>query len=86
MKARVYTLSVLFALSMFFTLQVKADDRNNNDNKNNNNNNCNNNSSSSSTALPIDSGIAFLAVAGAIVGIVAVKKSKSAANVTAVKG
>ena len=85
MKARVYTLSVLFVLSMFFTLQVKADDRNNN-NDNKNNNNCDNNSSSSSTALPIDGGIAFLAVAGTVVGIVAVKKSRSAANMTALKG
>ena len=83
MKARFYTLSVLLVLSMFFALQVKADSRNNN---NKNNNNCNDNSNSSSTALPIDSGIAFLAIAGTVVGIVAVKKSRSAANITAVKG
>jgi hypothetical protein len=73
MKPRIYILSILFVLSMFFTLQARAEDHGFSNN-NNNSKDCGN---SNSTALPIDSGIAFLVIAGTAIGIFAVKKSRS---------
>lgn len=69
MKSRIYTFLVLFfALAVLNTSQVRADDKDKSNDKKEHNNDKN---------LPINTAMGALLVAGAGIGILAIKKAKA---------
>lgn len=77
MKSKILLLSAFFlALTMFHPVKAKADIISDIINALTGNNNNNNNNQG--TNLPINSGVVYLMVAGIAIGVVAVKKARSA--------
>jgi len=76
MRSRVYTFLVLFfALAVLNTAQVKADDKDNPHSSNDNKDDKKDHDSDKN--LPINTALGALLVAGAGIGVIAIKKAKT---------